>query len=388
MTDIIIAEAVRSAVGRAHKGSLAQTRPDELAGQVIRGLMARVPEVKPSLVEDLILGCAMPEGEQGLNVARVAGMLGGLPEETSATTINRFCSSGLQAIAFAAGSIAIGSCDIIVAGGVESMSMVPMTGNKLSASPEAMEKCPAVYTPMGITAENVAARFGIARDVQDRFALASQKKASAAREAKRFDDEIVPVQATRYDGNHRKTFEFRTDELVRPDTTLEGLAALKPAFSAKGSVTAGNSSPLSDGAAAALVMSKDRAQKLGIKGLATFRGFVSVGVDPAIMGIGPLPAVKKLLARTGLSVKDIDLFELNEAFACQSVYVQKELGIPDEKLNVNGGAIALGHPLGCTGAKLTATALYELRRRGGRYAVVTMCIGGGMGAAGLFEAIR
>ncbi len=388
MTDIIIAEAVRSAVGRAHKGSLAQTRPDELAGQVIRGLMARVPEVKPSLVEDLILGCAMPEGEQGLNVARVAGMLGGLPEETSATTINRFCSSGLQAIAFAAGSIAIGSCDIIVAGGVESMSMVPMTGNKLSASPEAMEKCPAVYTPMGITAENVAARFGIARDVQDRFALASQKKASAAREAKRFDDEIVPVQATRYDGNHRKTFEFRTDELVRPDTTLEGLAALKPAFSAKGSVTAGNSSPLSDGAAAALVMSKDRAQKLGIKGLATFRGFVSVGVDPAIMGIGPLPAVKKLLAKTGLSVKDIDLFELNEAFACQSVYVQKELGIPDEKLNVNGGAIALGHPLGCTGAKLTATALYELRRRGGRYAVVTMCIGGGMGAAGLFEAIR
>ena len=388
MTDIIIAEAVRSAVGRAIKGSLAQKRPDDLAGEVIKGLLARVPQVSAGDVEDLVLGCAMPEGEQGLNVARVAGMLGGLPIETSAMTINRFCSSGLQAIALAAGAIRFGSNDIVVAGGVESMSMVPMTGNKLSASPEAMEKCPAVYTPMGITAENVAKRFGVTREEQDRFALASQKKATAAREAKRFEDEIVTVKAVRYEGDTKKVFDFRADELIRPDTTLEGLAGLKPAFSAKGVVTAGNSSPLSDGAAAALVMSKERADKLGIKGLGIFRAFATVGVDPAIMGIGPVPAVRKLLAKAGLSIKDIDLFEVNEAFASQAVYVQKELGIPEEKLNVNGGAIALGHPLGCTGAKLTATALYELRRRGGRYAVVTMCIGGGMGAAGLFEAIR
>ena len=388
MTDIIIAEAVRSAVGRAIKGTLAQKRPDELAGDVIQGLLARVPQVKAADVEDVILGCAMPEGEQGLNIARVAAMLGGLPQETGAITINRFCSSGLQAIALAAGAIKMGSCDIVVAGGVESMSMVPMTGNKLSASPEAMERVPAVYTPMGITAENVATKFGVSRAEQDEFALKSQKKASAAREAKRFEDEIVTVRAVQYAGSEKKYVDVRTDELVRPDTTAEGLASLKPAFSQKGSVTAGNSSPLSDGAAAALVMSKERADKLGIKGLGVMRAFVSVGVDPAIMGIGPVPAVQKLLAKTGLKLSDIDLFEVNEAFASQSVYVQKTLGIPEDRLNVNGGAIALGHPLGCTGAKLTATALYELRRRGGRYAIVTMCIGGGMGAAGLFEAIR
>ena len=386
MVDVVIAEAVRSAVGRAHKGSLALRRSDELAGEVIRALLARVPQVKPEDVEDVVLGCAMPEGEQGLNVARAAGFLGGLPQETSAYTINRFCSSGLQAIALAAGAIAIGSNDVVVAGGLESMTMVPMTGNKLSASPEVMEKYASVYTPMGITAENVATRFSIAREAQDKFAYASHKKASAAREAHRFDAEIVPVHGVRYEGNERKLFEFKQDELIRPETTLEGLAGLKPAFSTKGSVTAGNSSPLSDGAAASLVLSQAKADKLGIKGLGYFRAFVTVGVDPAIMGIGPLPAVRKLFAKTGLSVKDIDLFEVNEALASQSVYVQKELGIPDEKLNVNGGAIALGHPLGCTGAKLAATALHELARRGGRYAVVTMCIGGGMGAAGLFEA--
>jgi acetyl-CoA acyltransferase len=385
MENIVIAEAVRSAVGRAHKGSLALKRPDELAGEVIKGLLARVPQVKPEDVEDLVLGCAMPEGEQGLNVARAAGFLGGLPQETSAYTINRFCSSGLQAIALAAGAIAIGSNEIVIAGGLESMTMVPMTGNKLSASPEVMEKFPTVYTPMGITAENVASRFKISREAQDKFALSSQKKAAAAREAHRFDKEIVTVHGVRYDGNERKLFEFKDDELVRPDTTAEGLAGLKPAFSTKGSVTAGNSSPLSDGAAASLVLSQAKADKLGIKGLGYFRAFATVGVDPAIMGIGPIPAVRKLFAKTGLSVKDIDIFEVNEAFASQAVYVQQELGIPDEKLNVNGGAIALGHPLGCTGAKLAATALYELARRGGRYAVVTMCIGGGMGAAGLFE---
>jgi acetyl-CoA acyltransferase len=385
MENVVIAEAVRSAVGRAHKGSLSQKRPDELAGEVIRGLLARVPQVSPEAVEDLVLGCAMPEGEQGLNVARIAGLLGGLSQESSAMTINRFCSSGLQAIAIAAGSVAIGSVEIAVAGGVESMSMVPMTGNKLSASPEAMQRVPTAYTPMGITAENVANRFEIARADQDAFALASHKKAKEAQAAGRFNDEIVSVQARSFEGNAPLTREFRADELIRGDTTLAGLAALKPAFSARGSVTAGNSSPLSDGAAAALVMSRKKAEALGITPLGTFRAFVTAGVDPAIMGIGPIPAVKKLLAKTGLSIGDIDLIELNEAFASQAIYVQRTLSIPDEKLNVNGGAIALGHPLGCTGAKLVATALYELKRRGGRYAIVTMCIGGGMGAAGLFE---
>jgi len=307
--------------------------------------------------------------------------------ETSAQTINRFCSSGLQAIAIAAGQIAIGSNDIVVAGGLESMSMVPMTGNKLSVSPEAMEKMASVYTPMGITAENVASKFGITREQQDAFALDSQKKASAAIEKKVFDKEIVPVQAVRFVGNEKKTFEFKVDELPRPDTTAEGLASLKPAFSAKGSVTAGNSSPLSDGAAAALVMSGEKAKSLGLKGLGYLRAYVTVGVDPAIMGIGPLPAIQKLLAKTGMKISDIDLFEVNEAFASQAFYCTRELGIPADRLNVNGGAIALGHPLGCTGAKLTAQILYELGRRNGKYGIVSMCIGGGMGAAGLFERI-
>jgi len=384
MTKVVIIDAVRSAVGRAHKGSLASTRPDEMAGQVIRGLMARNEGVKPELVEDVVLGCAMPEGEQGLNIARVAGFLGGLPEETSAFTINRFCSSGLQAIANAGGHILMGSHDVAVAGGVESMTMVPMTGNKLSASPEAQEKYASVYTPMGITAENVAQRFEIAREDQDRFAYESQMKAKKALESGAFQDEIVPVKSIRYKGGERVESDFTVDELPRPETTLEGLASLRPAFSVKGSVTAGNASPLSDGAAAALVMSDAKAKALGLTPLATFERFVTVGVDPAIMGIGPLPAVKKLLEKTGLTIDDIDLVEMNEAFASQSLYCKRELGIPDEKLNVHGGAIALGHPLGCTGAKLTATALHELKRRGGKRAIVTMCIGGGMGAAGLF----
>ena len=388
MTDIVIVQAVRSAVGRAHKGSLALKRPDELAGEVIAALLLRVPQVAPASVDDLVLGCAMPEGEQGLNVARIAGLLGGLPIETSAMTINRFCSSGLQAIALAAGSIAAGHHDIVVAGGVESMSMVPMTGNKLSASPEAMARMPSAYTPMGITAENVAKKFDISRADQDAFAMASHKKAAAAQAAGKFKDEIVPVGAVTYRGSERVTTPFQDDELVRADTTLEALAQLRPAFSATGSVTAGNSSPLSDGAAACLVMSKAKADALGLKPLAFFRAFATAGVDPAIMGIGPVPAVRKLFAKTKLSMKDIDLVEANEAFASQSLYVQRTLEIPDDKLNVNGGATALGHPLGATGAKLTATALYELRRRGGRYAIVTMCIGGGMGAAGLFEAVK
>ncbi|MFP6686453.1 MAG: thiolase family protein [Polyangiaceae bacterium] len=387
MTDIVIAEAVRSAVGRAHKGSLAHTRPDELAGQVLAKLIERVANVTPDMVEDVVLGCAMPEGEQGYNVARLSGLLAGIPMDASAMTINRFCSSGLQAIAIAAGSVALGTHDIVVAGGVESMTSVPMTGFHLSASPELMEKMPTAFTPMGITAENVAKQFEVSREQQDAFAVSSQQKAQAALEANTFADEIVSVQGVRYADGEKTTFAFDRDELPRPGTTIEGLAKLRPAFARTGSVTAGNSSPLSDGAAAALVMSKAKADELGVEPLGYFRTFTTAGVDPAIMGIGPVPAVQKLFAKTGLSMKDIDLIELNEAFASQSIHVQRALDIPDEKLNVNGGAIALGHPLGCTGAKLTATALYELKRRGGRYAIVTMCIGGGQGAAGLLERV-
>jgi acetyl-CoA acyltransferase len=382
--DIVIAEAVRSAVGRGFKGSLAAKRPDELAADVIRGLLARVPQVKGK-IDDVMLGCAMPEGEQGLNVARLIALSADLGIAVPGQTINRFCSSGLQAIATAAGSIAVGTNDVVIAGGVESMTMVPMTGFHLSASPELMDKLPGANTPMGITAENVAKRFQISRQVQDEFAYRSQMKAKRALETGAFKDEIVAVRAVDYQDGHRVYRDFTIDEMPRPDTTLEGLGKLPPAFAQGGSVTAGNSSPISDGAAAALVMTRQTADQLGIRPLGVFRAFVTVGVDPEIMGIGPLPAVRKLLAKTGLSITDIDLFELNEAFASQSVYCQRELGIPDDKINVNGGAIALGHPLGCTGAKLTATALYELRRRGGRYAVVTMCIGGGQGAAGLFE---
>ena len=384
MTEIVIAEAVRSAVGRGHKGSLSTKRPDELAADVIRGLMARVPQVRGK-IDDVVLGCAMPEGEQGLNVARLISLLADLGPDVPAQTINRFCSSGLQAIAIAAGSIAVGSNDVVIAGGVESMTYVPMTGFHLSASPELMDKLPGANTPMGITAENVANRFGISRQQQDEFAYKSQQKAKVALEKGAFKDEIVAVRAVKYKDGQRVYSDFTVDELPRPETTLEGLAKLPPAFAQGGSVTAGNASPISDGAAACLVTTRAKADELGIKPLGVFRSFVTVGVDPEIMGIGPLPAVQKLLAKTGLKISDIDLFELNEAFASQSVYCQKELGIPDDKINVNGGAIALGHPLGCTGAKLTASALYELRRRGGRYAIVTMCIGGGQGAAGLFE---
>lgn len=388
MGKIVVVDAVRSAVGRAKKGSLANRRPDELAGEVVRGLLARNPQVKPEMVEDFVLGCAFPEGEQGMNVARMVGMLGGLPEETSAMTINRFCSSGLQAIAIAAGSIKAGYNDIVIAGGVESMTMVPMTGNKPSASPEVMEKYPEAYTPMGITAENVAKKFEISREEQDAFAVRSQERAVAAIDKGAFEDEIVPVHGIYYDANgERQTFEFKVDEMPRPGTTMENLAQLRPAFAVNGTVTAGNSSPLSDGAAAAIVMKKKKAKELGIEPLAIFKSFATAGVDPSIMGIGPIPAVRKLLKKNDLTIDDIDIIELNEAFGSQAVYVQRELGIPDDKLNVNGGAIALGHPLGCTGAKLTATALYELKRRGGKRAIVTMCIGGGMGAAGLFEAL-
>jgi len=383
--DIVIAEAVRSAVGRGFKGSLASKRPDELAADVIRGLVARLPQVAGK-IDDVMLGCAMPEGEQGLNVARLIALLADLGDKVPGQTINRFCASGLQAIAAAAGSIAVGTNDVVIAGGVESMTAVPMTGFHLSASPELMTKLPGANTPMGITAENVAKRFGISRQMQDEFAYSSQMKAKKALETGVFKDEIVPVRAVGFDDDGQRVYrDFAVDEMPRGDTTLEGLGKLPPAFALGGSVTAGNSSPISDGAAAALVMKRDTATALGIAPLGVFRAFVTVGVDPEIMGIGPLPAVQKLLAKTGLAVADIDVFEVNEAFASQAVYCLRELGIPADKVNVNGGAIALGHPLGCTGAKLTASALYELRRRGGRYAIVTMCIGGGQGAAALYE---
>jgi acetyl-CoA acyltransferase len=384
--EVVIVSSVRSAIGRAGKGALAQTRPDELAGQVIRAALAKVPALSPAEVDDVILGCAMPEGEQGLNVARIAALLGGLPIETAAATVNRFCASGLQALAQAAERIAFGSAEVVVAGGVESMSMVPMTGNKLSVSPEAMDRVSTVYTPMGITAENVARKFEIGRKDQDEFAVRSHLKAAAAQKEGRFT-EIVPVTATVYQEGKRGGRTFDRDEFPRADSTVDKLAALKPSFSATGSVTAGNSSPLSDGAAASVLMSRRRADELGLQPLAAFRAFQVAGVPPEIMGIGPIPAVKKLLARTGLTLADIDLVEMNEAFASQAVHCQRVLEIPDEKLNVNGGAIALGHPLGCTGAKLTATLLAELARRGARRGIVTMCVGGGQGAAGLFERI-
>jgi acetyl-CoA acyltransferase len=389
MADIAIISAVRSAVGRAGKGALAQTRADELAGQVVKAAIEKAG-ITPADVDDLVLGCAMPEGEQGLNMARVVGLLAGMPIESSGETINRFCASGLQAVAHAAERIAFGAVDTMIAGGVESMTSVPMTGNKLSVSPQVMDEFPTAYTPMGLTAELVAQKFGISRAEQDAFAARSHQKAAAAQKEGKFT-EIVPVKATSFDTSSGRAVHtskvFQVDEFPRPDTTAEKLGALKPVFSATGSVTAGNSSPLPVGAAAVVLMSGEKAKKLGKKPLGYFRMFQVAGVPPEIMGIGPVPAVRKLLARTGLTVNDIDLFEMNEAFASQAVYCQKQLEIPDAKLNVNGGAIALGHPLGCTGAKLVSQLFSELERRNGRYGIVTMCIGGGMGAAGLFERV-
>jgi acetyl-CoA acyltransferase len=382
----VIASAVRTPFTRAQKGEFKDTRPDTLAALAIAEAVKRVPGLKLSDVDDVILGCAMPEGEQGMNVARLASLLAGLPDTVPAMTINRFCSSGVQSIAQAAQSIVAGMYDVAVAGGTESMSMVPMGGNKVSANPELMENYPQVYISMGATAENVAKRFEVTRAQQDAFAYESQRRAATAREKGLFRDEILPITTEVFDEAgtpHAQTVSV--DTILRPDTTLEGLARLKPAFNPKGTVTAGNASPLTDGAAAVVVMSEARAQALGIKPLGTFIDFQVAGVPPEIMGIGPVPAVRKLLAKNKLTVKDIDVFELNEAFAAQAVYCIRELGIPAEKVNPNGGAIALGHPLGVSGTRMTGTLLRELKRRGGRYGVVTMCIGGGMGAAALFE---
>lgn len=377
MPDIFIAAAVRTAVGKAPRGMLANTRPDELASVTLREAIGRVPQLDPSEIEDVILGCAMPEGEQGMNVARIASLRAGLPVEVSAMTINRFCSSGLQAIALAADSIRAGRAQVALAGGAESMSMVPMEGNKFSANPWLVDHYPDVYLSMGLTAENVARKYGIRREQADALALESHQKALAAIAAGKFEDEIVPVTV----GNR----EFRIDEGPRADTSAEALAKLKPAFHVKGTVTAGNSSQTSDGAAAALLISEQRAKELGVEPMARFVSFATAGCAPEIMGIGPVAAIPKALRLAGLTLDQIDLIELNEAFAAQALAVIDQAGLDPAKVNVNGGAIALGHPLGCTGAKLTATILHELRRRKLRYGLVTMCVGGGMGAAGVFE---
>ena len=385
--NIMVASAARTAVGRGKKGTLKDTRPDDLAATAIRGALDRVEGLSAKDVEDVILGCAIPEAQQGLNMARNAVFLAKWPDSVAGETINRFCSSGLQSIAHGAQSIATGCSEVVVAGGVESMSQVPMSGNKVSLNPVLMDEFPEAYISMGHTAERVAQRFEVSREAQDAFAVRSHEKALEAIKAGRFKEEIVPVQARHYQDGKVVSTPFHTDECPRPGTTMEALAKLRPAFKKNGSVTAGNSSPLNDGAAAVTLLSEAKAKELGTKGLGRLIGFSVAGVPPDIMGIGPIPAIQRLLARAELKVSDIDLFEINEAFAAQAVHCQRVLEIPEEKLNVNGGGIALGHPLGCTGAKLTATLLHELRRRGGRYGIVSMCIGGGMGAAGLFESI-
>ena len=384
MRDVAILSAVRTPIGRAPKGNLRQTRPDDLGALAAREAMQRA-EIDPKTVEDLVLGCANPEAEQGLNVARQVGFLAGLPDETPAMTINRFCSSGLQATSIVADRIAAGGIDVGVSGGLESMSMIPMGGNKVSLNPRVVEEFPDAYIPMGNTAENVARQFNVSRGDQDAFALASHQKAAAAWARGDFAAEIVPVKTHVFDGERWQDVTVDKDEGPRADTSLEKLAALKPVFDPTGTVTAGNASPLNDGAAAVVLMGADEAKKQGKKIRAYFRAFAVAGVPPAIMGIGPVPAVRKLLAKTGLKVDQIDLFEVNEAFASQALYCLRELGLPQDRVNVNGGAIALGHPLGATGARQIATALHELERRKGRYAVITMCVGGGMGAAGLIE---
>jgi acetyl-CoA acyltransferase len=405
MPEAVIVSSVRTPVGKAFKGSLRATRPDDLAALAIKEALARVPGLDAKEIDDVILGCAMPEGEQGMNVARIASLRAGLPIETSAMTINRFCSSGLQAIAIAAERIRAGSAHVIVAGGTESMTMVPMGGNKVSPNPWLVDHNPDAYINMGLGTENIAKKFGITREQADQFSVDSHKKALAAIAAGHFKDETVPVEvkitavangngASSSSGGAKaksaakaatQTFTFETDEGPRADTSMEALAKLKPAFHIKGTVTAGNSSQMSDGAAATVVMSDERAKALGLKPLARFVAYATAGVLPEEFGIGPVAAIPKALKLAGLTLNDIAVFELNEAFAAQSLAVIQQAGIDPARVNPNGGAIALGHPLGCTGAKLTATILRELQRRNARYGMVTMCIGGGMGAAGILE---
>jgi len=386
----VIVAALRTAVGKAKKGSLATTRPDEMAAAVIRELLQRTPEISPAEIDDVILGCAFPEGEQGMNMARLVSLRAGLPDSIPAETINRFCSSGLQSIVHAAYAIMAGQASVIIAGGAESMSMVPMTGIKFSPMPYLAENYPQYYTAMGLTAENVAEKYKISREDQDAFALRSNQLAAKAVEMGVFDDQIVPleVEIVELDAEGRPTtrkFIYSRDEGPRTDTSLEALAKLKPSFKEGGTVTAGNSSQMSDGAAAVIIMSAEKAELLGIQPLVRFVAYAVGGVAPEIMGIGPVVAIPKVLKLAGLSYENIDLIELNEAFASQSLAVIEQLELDREIINVNGGAIALGHPLGCTGAKLTTQLIYEMKRRDIQYGMVTMCIGGGMGAAGIFE---
>lgn len=379
-TGVVVTHAYRTAVGKAYKGSLRETRPDELLGNLIEGFLERAPDFDRSQIDDVIIGCAMPEGEQGMNVGRIAALRAGLGVEAPAMTMNRFCSSGLQTLATGAAHIAAGYSDIVLSGGVESMTMVPMGGNKPAPNPWLAENMPTAYESMGMTSENVAERFDVSREEQDRFAVESQRRAVAAQREGRFADEIIPVEVRL----GAESFVFDVDDGPR-ESTLEGLAKLRPAFKAGGTTTAGNSSQMSDGAALELLMTRARAEELGFDPLAELVTFQVAGVDPSIMGIGPSVAIPKALDAAGLTLGDVGLIELNEAFASQAVYCIRKLGIDPEKVNVNGGAIALGHPLGCTGAKLTATLLHEMERRDVEYGIVSMCIGGGMGAAGIFK---
>jgi acetyl-CoA acyltransferase len=391
--DAVIVSAVRTPVGKAKRGGLATVRPDEMAATVIKELLKRTPNLEPAQIEDVVIGCAFPEGEQGLNMARMIALRAGLPDTVPAETINRYCSSGVQSIAHIAHAIKAGDIEIGIGGGAESMSLVPMMGYKFSPNPYFAQELPHYYTNMGLTAENVSVKYGISREDQDVFSLKSNQKAAKAVESGLFDPEIVPidVEITELGADEKqvtKKFTVKRDEGPRGDSTLEALAKLKPAFKEGGVVTAGNSSQMSDGAAAAMVMSADKAKELGLEPLARFVSFAVGGVPPELMGVGPIVAIPKALKIAGLSMNDIDLFELNEAFAAQSLAVIRSLEIDESKVNVNGGAIALGHPLGCTGAKLTTQLIYEMGRRKSKYGMVTMCIGGGMGAAAIFENLQ
>ncbi len=391
--EAVIVAAVRTPVGKAKRGGLATVRPDELATAVIKALLARTPSLDPKEIEDVILGCAFPEGEQGLNMARMVALRAGLPDSVPGETINRYCSSGVQSIAHAAYAILSGQIEVAIAGGVESMSMVPMMGYKFSVNPYFAAELPQYYTNMGLTAENISVKYKVSREDQDAFALRSHQRASAAVNSGRFDPELVPIvvelKELGADGKPlTKNFTVKRDEGPRSDTSLEALAKLKPAFKDGGTVTAGNSSQVSDGAAGVVIMSGEKARALGLKPLARFVAFSVGGVPPEVMGIGPVVAIPKSLKLAGLLLKDIDLIELNEAFAAQSVAVAREVGLDMDRVNVNGGAIALGHPLGCTGAKLTTQLIYEMERRKSKYGMVSMCIGGGMGAAAIFENLQ
>lgn len=390
--EAVIVAGSRTAVGKAKRGTTRNWRSDEMAAAVIQEVMRQVPAVDPAEIDDVIIGCAMPEGAQGLNFGRTIALRAGLPVDTPGMTVNRFCSSGLQTVAMAAERIIANGADCIIAGGAETMSMVPMTGFRVNPNPYMVENMPEVYMGMGLTAERVADEFEVSRQAQDEFAVRSHQRAAAAYAKGLFQDEILPIEVEEVtageNGPQRQTFILDKDEHLRADTTLEGLARLKPVFMQGGTVTAGNSSPLSDGAAAVIVMERSKAEALGLTPLVRFVGFTVGGVRPEIMGVGPIAAVPKLLKRTGMRLDDMDVIELNEAFAAQAVAVIRELGIDEEKVNVNGGAIALGHPLGCTGAKLTVQIINEMRRRDAQFGMVTMCIGGGMGAAGIFERLN